>query len=199
MKKTKLLVAFLACLSFTLVLAPHANAVRYIYNPYGYHYATVVVDNSNYLFSPYTSLSNAAIASWNNCNLTVRSISTNSNSTNKIYADQDLEEAWSGQYLQLIYDSSYAQTRSYFTTKFKITLNANLMEEENYPSNQIQGIIAHELGHSLGLAHNDDGVEAPYTLMRTSDINCITNYTPKTYDVNAVNAGWPCYGYTEIN
>lgn len=31
--------------------------------------------------------------------------------------------------------------------------------------------------------------------MRTSATNFSSIYTPQTYDKNAVNLGWPCYGY----
>ena len=66
---------------------------------------------------------------------------------------------------------------------------------EGYNQTERQGVVAHELGHASGLEHNDGSPEPSSTIMRTSATNFSSIYTPQTYDKNAVNLGWPCYGY----
>ena len=192
MKKAKFIAVILAFMFCNLVMIPFANAeLTYKYNPYGYHYQTVEVDNYTYVYD-YMNNTISAKNSWNNCGLTDRSISVSTSSNNKMYQNY-YSTSWSGFYEQLIYDTSYSQTRSYFTTKFQIKLNEKYME--GYTSTQRQGVVAHELGHALGLEHNDGNPEPSSTLMRSGSANFSNIYTPQTYDKNAVNLGWPCYGY----
>ena len=190
MKRIKFIAVILACLFCNLVMIPFANAeLEYRYNPYGYHYQIVEVDYTN--LSSYMNNATNAKVSWNTCGLINRAISITT-SNNKMYQGYYYEE-WSGYYEPLISDTSYSQTRSYFTTKFKIRLNEKYME--GYNQTERQGVVAHELGHALGLEHNDGSPEPSSTIMRTSATNFSSIYTPQTYDKNAVNLGWPCYGY----
>jgi hypothetical protein len=170
-------------------MIPYANAtLEYNYNPYGYHYQIIEVDYTN--LSDYTNDAINAKVSWNTCGLINRAISVTT-SNNKMVQDT-YAESWVGFYEPQMYDTSYSQTRSYFTTKFRIKLNETIME--NYTSTERQGVVAHELGHALGLDHNDGSPEPNSTVMRTSAYNFAKIYTPQTYDKNAVNLGWPCYG-----
>ena len=186
MKKTKLFLFAVICSLITASVTSNVFAVTYIPNPYGYKYATVDVDTSTYLTGFYFSYTQSAVNSWNACGLTSRSISTGTSSPNKIY-QTPMPENWFGLYESLVYDTSNAQNRTYFTSKFRITLNtAELSSEDGFVK---QGAACHELGHALGLEHNDDATDPSRTIMRTAAYNTVN--TPQTYDKNAVNYLWP--------
>ena len=85
MKKVKFIAVILACIFCNLVMIPFANAeLTYLYNPYGYHYQTVEVDNYTYVYDYMNDTINAK-NSWN-CGLE-RSVSVSTSSNNKMYQD----------------------------------------------------------------------------------------------------------------
>lgn len=186
MKKNKIIFTLIVISIFSMLFTSTAFATTYIYSPYGYHYATVDVDSYTYLWSPYAVDTANAISSWNNCGLNSRSISVTLSSDNKIYQAND-SGTWAALYEPLVYDTSYAQTNSYFTTEFQITLNTRVLSD--FDDTGKQRAACHELGHALGLGHNDNMVDPASTIMRTTIYNSVS--TPQTYDKNAVNALWP--------
>ncbi len=183
MKKTKLFLFVVICSLSIAAVASNVFALTYYSNPFGYKYATLNIDTFTYLSAPYFSNTVNAVNSWNSCNLS-RNISTSTSNPNKIRQSAEIE-TWFGLYEPLETDTSGAQTRSYITTKFKITLNTTELSSENDFAKQ--ATACHELGHAFGLAHNDDA-DPGKTIMRSSSL---TVNTPQTYDKNAVDYLWP--------
>lgn len=184
MKKTILFLFAVICSLVITTVTSNVFAVTYKAYPLGYKYATIDVDNYTYLWAPYFNNTVSAVQSWNNCGLTGRSIYVTTSSPNKIYQNP-MPENWFGLYEPLETDTSGAQTRTYVTTKFRITLNTSELSSEN--DFVKQAAACHELGHAFGLAHNDDA-DPGKTIMRSSSL---TVNTPQTYDKNAVNYLWP--------
>ncbi len=182
MKKTNLFLFAVICSIVITTVTSNVFAVTYVSNPYGYNYAIVDVDTSTYLTGFYFSYTESAVNSWNACGLTSRSVSTGTSNSNKIIQSSE-SASWFGLYEPINYNTANAQTRTYFTSRFRIILNTRTLS-----NSLIQRTACHELGHALGLGHNDNETDPGKTIMRPSGL---AEETPQTYDKNAVNYLWP--------
>ncbi|MFC4077303.1 matrixin family metalloprotease [Salinithrix halophila] len=84
---------------------------------------------------------------------------------------------WSG------YCDWYFDRADNITTSSNIRINTHFTA--GYDSNTIKGVIVHEFGHALGLAH-EDSLGRGGAVMYSNDERTV--YTPTQDDINGVNA-----------
>lgn len=174
--------------------APSANA----WYSYGckWNHNTVTYSGST-LPATYSAQANNAASAWNGVTSPAK-FSSSSSPDFRIYSGGYGSTGWSG------YTSptgspgidAWCSGGIWGTGAIAVYLNTSYLG--SYAASEVKSVIAHEMGHVYGLAHNNAtsncaGGHYPSWLMYYSDYRFIGNgcgpiYGPKTDDANGVNA-----------
>lgn len=118
----------------------------------GYYDADITLDSSE-LGASYKKFLNSAVDSWNDAQISDRTVSISSKSDNKIYSGA-YADTWLGLYSPIdVYPSSVGH--AYHRTKeFSIHINTRTQK-----TSYVESTICHEIGHAFGLDDiSDNGV-----------------------------------------
>jgi len=163
----------------TGVCAPIAIAYSLMTN--GYWTSSIDMKFDSGLTSDYRTATSNAISAWNSKNISPVNYNTKLDSANTVYQTLSLGTNKYGQY------SSYntGSDPNHTATRFDITYCTMYCEGFNKTYKTPQSTGVHELGHAAGL---DDLSSGSCIMNSNRDRESI--YTPKTDDVNGVNASW---------
>ncbi|WP_010248588.1 hypothetical protein [Acetivibrio cellulolyticus] len=175
MKKGLFLILIGLCCT---VFSFNCFASNYALHVWGYNSTSVDINLYN-LSSVYSTAFSNAKSSWNNVD-TPCSIYSSPYSSNYIY-DIAYNSTYLSQYL--VYENDYTDP-DHITTRFNIKINNNYVM--TMQTQEKGSIIAHEIGHAFGL--ND--YDAVSTVLMSHTRNRYSLYSPKTGDIEGVNASW---------
>lgn len=192
-------VVFILCILIMFTISCYADSSEGFWT-YGYYNATIFFQNR---LTNYQDELENAINSWTSDTYTrpleERSFVANNVSSSYITnldfsTDPDLED--NDAYGDIgLYDAfsqlSYACS-CHKATAFSIRMNDHILTNAEgiylYSSTRIQGYIAHELGHALGLDDHNI-VSASTSIMRFGN-NFSVFYLPQPFDVDNANTSW---------
>lgn len=132
--------------------------------------------------SYYQNIWNTAASNWSSASSIITVTDTGGEDDFRVGNKYDSSVTWDG--------ITYYSSDSYntFFTKVRCYVNTYYTTQDKYTTSIINGITTHELGHGLGLGHNNStsSVMYPYTFNSDGSLARIHN-TPQSDDISAIN------------
>lgn len=167
-------VLVLVAVTLVAFLLTTSSAAAYVLQPYGYQSQRIPIDRVTYVAYAYLTPAASAASSWTNAGV---GITVTSPGTNRLRTGYYANE-WYGHTIMTL-----GGLPPHAGTSFTIYINTRKCEALSAAGKQ--GVIAHELGHTIGL---DEG-NVPGSLM-DQNRNRNTIYVPQPDDRQGAIASW---------
>ena len=164
----------------------------------GYYLSTVFI--RNHLPAAYNTHLISAVSAWNDANISPRRVTVNTTSSSGIWATYfptssnpsiaGLPAGSLGVHIPILRNAALT-CRCHPTVIFQIHLNTARLSIPTPPgsgigTNTIRSVIAHEIGHALGLADNGNGTQ--YLMSHTRNREVVLR--PTAAEATAVRNAW---------